>query len=96
MSEIKGPNLSLSNQPEKGKEPTAPNWRNTLLGVGMFLIIIALFVGAATKEAGGVAPKLILTLGFGVMAVSIVATIVNSIKSKMNGGHDKRVVDSRS
>jgi len=95
MSESKGPNLSLSDQQEKGKEPTAPNWRNTLLGVGMFLIIIALFVGAATKEAGGVAPKLILTLGFGVMAVSIVATIVNSIKSKLNSGN-KRVVDSRS
>lgn len=96
MSETKGPNLSLSNQPEKSKESPTQNWRSTLLGVGMFLIIIALFVGAATKEAGGVAPKLILTLGFGVMAVSIVGTIVNSIKSKINGGHEKKLADSRS
>lgn len=95
MAEIKGPSLTVGNKPEKSKEPTTPNWRNTLLGAGMFLIIIALFVGAATKEAGGIAPKLILMAGFGVMAVSIIATIVNSIKSKMNGGA-KRVVDSRS
>lgn len=95
MAEIKGPSLRVDDKREDGKAPTAPNWRNTLLGVGMFLIIIALFVGAATKEAGGVAPKLILTAGFGVMAVSILATIIKAVKSKMNGG-DKKVVESRS
>jgi hypothetical protein len=95
MAEIKGPSLHVGNAPEKSNEPTTPSWRNTLLGAGMFLIIIALFVGAATKEAGGMAPKIILTAGLGVMAVSIIATIVNSIKTRMSGG-PKTIVDSRS
>jgi hypothetical protein len=45
---------------------------------------VALFVGAAAKEAAGVIPKLFLLAGLLMLAISTVAGIVHSLASKLN------------
>lgn len=81
MSDAK---IRPSGQAGMSKEAPAASWRNNLLGVGVVCMFVALFVGAAAKEAAGVIPKLFLLAGLLMLAISTVAGIVHSLASKLN------------
>jgi hypothetical protein len=49
-------------------------------------MFVALFVGAAAKEAAGVVPRLLLLAGLLMLAISTVAGIIQSLASKLNRG----------
>ena len=90
MPENKQTDLHVKGGSEK-KDASPPNWRSTLLGVGMFTIIVALFVGAASKDAAGLAPKIIGAIGLSMMVVAILANIAKSVLAKMNAGREASV-----
>lgn len=81
--------MSPSGQDGPGKKAPASNWRTTLVGVGIFCIIGAVFVGAISKEAGGMAPKVLAIAGALLLAISIAWTLISSVLSKLNRGRWK-------
>jgi len=83
MSDTK---VTLGDQASTGKEASASNWRNTLAMAGMFCIMVGVFVGAASKEVGGVAPKVLAIAGALLIAISLVAGIINFVSSRLNRG----------
>jgi hypothetical protein len=83
MSDAK---IRPSGQAGLSKDAPASSWRNKLLGVGVACMFVALFVGAAAKEAAGVVPRLLLLAGLLMLAISTVAGIIQSLASKLNRG----------
>ena len=61
-------------------------WRQTLVGVGMFCLVIALFASAGLKESGGLVGKIIGGVGLMLMAVGIVGNLMHAISSRKNRG----------
>jgi hypothetical protein len=92
MSDTK---ITLGNQAGTGKETPASKWRNTLAIAGMFCIMAGVFVGAASKEAGGVAAKFLAIAGALLIAISIVTAAINAVSSRLNRGKGTSV-ESRS
>ena len=66
----------------KAAERAPMTWRQTLLGVGMFCLIAALFVGAGLKESGALASKIIGGVGLAMVVVALVANLIHAISSK--------------
>ncbi len=68
--------------------PAAPGsrWRNVTLSIGFFCILLALFIGAAMKEGRSLAPKYLALAGLALIAISAVASLINRISRKANGG----------
>jgi len=83
MSDTK---ITPGDQAGMGKEAPASNWRNRLAIAGMFCIMVGVFVGAASKEVGGGAPKLLAIAGALLIAISLVAGIINLVSSRLNRG----------
>lgn len=83
MPEIK---RSPSGQGGPSREASVSDWRTTLVGIGIFCIIAAVFVGAMSKGAGGIAPKLLATAGSLILGISIVWTIINAVLSRLHRG----------
>jgi hypothetical protein len=83
MSDTK---ISPSGQAGLSREAPASNWRRILGMAGMFCIMVGVFVGAASKEVGGVAAKLLATAGVLLIAISLVAAIINVVSSRLNRG----------
>lgn len=69
---------------QKAPEPPR-SWRQTVLAIGMFCLLGALAVGAAMKGQGSI-PKLLGILGFFLMGVSILGSIVASLSSRLKSG----------
>ena len=63
-------------------------WRQTLIGVGMFSLVIALFVaiGFKEKESAVLAGKILGGVGLATMAVGLVANVIHAISSKAKRG----------
>lgn len=68
---------------EIAKSGEKMGWRKALLGVGFFLIIAALFVGAGMKESGGMIAKPMALAGFAMILISLLGQGVSFIKSKV-------------
>jgi len=58
-------------------------WSRAMLGVGVFVIIAALFVGAGMKEGGGMIPKYMAFAGLGLIVISLVGRGVSFFTSKV-------------
>ncbi len=61
-------------------------WRNALMAGGFFCFLIALFVGAAMKEAAGRAPMYLALLAIALILVSAIASLINWISLKGSRG----------
>jgi len=63
-------------------------WRQTLIGIGMFLLVIALFVAIGFKERASVVlvGKMLGGVGLVTIAVGLVANVVHAIASKAKRG----------
>ena len=63
-------------------------WRQTLIGVGMFSLVIALFVAIGFKEQASVVlvGKILGGVGLATMAVGLVANVIHAISSKATEG----------
>jgi len=68
------------------KETPPMNWRNKLSILGMFCILVGVFIGAASKEAAGAAPKFLGIAGGVLIAISIVAAVINAVSSRLISG----------
>lgn len=63
-------------------------WRQTLIGVGMFSLVIALFVAIGFKERATavLVGKILGGVGLATMAVGLVANVIHAISSKAKRG----------
>ena len=68
-----------------GRESGKMDWRRALLGAGFVLILLAVGVGAVSKQGGGSAPQLLGAVGFLLIGISLVASIITSLRSKLTG-----------
>jgi len=78
--------INTGHQPEIdsiAKEPLPLGWRRTCMGLGLFMMVFALFAAASGKETGSLLAKVLLVVAFLLIAVPIVTNIVNSVLSKM-------------
>ena len=62
-------------------------WRQAAIGVGIFLLVAALFLSAGAKGALGVLPAYVAGAGLLLMAASIVAGIVGWVSAKQRARH---------
>ena len=62
-------------------------WRQGAIGVGIFLLVAALFMSAGAKGALGVLPAYVAGAGLLLMAASIVAGIVGWVSAKQRARH---------
>lgn len=67
-----------------GRESDKTDWRRVLLGAGFVLVLLAVGVGAALKQ-GGQVPQVLGAVGFLLIGISIVASIITSLWSKVTG-----------
>lgn len=63
-------------------------WPRVLLGVGVFAIIAALFIGAGMKESGGMIAKYVALAGFAFIVISLLGQGVAVIISKVRSGRE--------
>jgi hypothetical protein len=78
--------VNTGRQPEIdsiAKRPVPLGWRRTSMGLGLIMMVCALFAAAAGKETGSLLAKVLLVVAFLLIAVPIVTNIVNSVLSKM-------------
>ncbi|MEI8190327.1 MAG: hypothetical protein WCI75_11480, partial [candidate division NC10 bacterium] len=68
-----------------GRESDKMDWRRVLLGAGFVLILLAVGVGAVLKQGGGQAPQVLGAVGFLLIGISLVASIITSLWSKVTG-----------
>ncbi len=61
-------------------------WRNTLMAIGFFCILGALFIGASMKEAAGNVPKLLAFGAFALIVISGVWALIDRISHKRSRG----------
>ena len=69
------------------KKPAEFGWRQGAIGVGIFLLVAALFLSAGAKGALGVLPAYVAGAGLLLMAASIVAGIVGWVSAKQRARH---------
>ncbi len=83
MADIK---VGIGNQETLTTAAPGSKWRNVMLSIGFFCILAALFIGAAMKEGRGLAPRYLALVGLALVVVSAVASLINWISRKANGG----------
>ncbi len=83
MADIK---VGIGNQETLTTAAPGSKWRNVTLSLGFFSILLALFIGAAMKEGKSLAPKYLALTGLALIAISVVASLINWISRKANGG----------
>ncbi len=83
MADIK---VGTGNQGTLTTAAPGSKWRNVTLSIGFFCVLLALFIGAAMKEGRGLAPKYLALGGLGLIVISAVASLINWISLKANGG----------
>ena len=66
------PKAERSDQGVVNKAAPGSKWRNTLMAIGFFCMLGALFIGASMKEAAGGIPKV---LGLGAIALILISGI---------------------
>ena len=76
--------ITLGDQPKGSKEAPASDWRRILGMVGFVCIMAGVVIGAVSR--GGAAAKLLGLGGIVVIAISIAASIINQMSSKLNRG----------
>ncbi len=83
MSDIK-----LTHGESEATEKKAPEigWRQTTLGAGVFLLVVSLFVSAGAKGSLGRLPAYVACLGIVLVAVPIVAGVLDRLFAKISGG----------
>jgi hypothetical protein len=79
--------------PSKPSESSGMAWPRIVLVVGLFLVFLALGLGAALKESAGLAPKVLVVAGVAFMALGGLAYLVVFLKAKLNG---KRATPAKS
>jgi hypothetical protein len=72
--------------PGQAVERGPMTWRQTLIGIGMFSLVIALFVAIGLKESGALAGKVLGGIGLAMITVGLVANVIHAISSKVKGG----------
>ena len=78
--------VNTGHQPEIdsiAKEPLPLGWRRTCMGLGLFMMVVALFAAASGNETAGLLGKPLLVVAFVLIAVPIAVDIVNSVSSKI-------------
>ena len=65
-------NAGPGDQEGVNKSNAVPGWRTTLMTIGFFSILVALFIGASMKDAAGNLPKF---LAFGAIALIVISGI---------------------
>jgi uncharacterized membrane protein len=77
----------------QGVEREPMTWRQALIGIGLFSLVIALFVTIGFKERASVVlvGKILAGVGLATMAVGLVATAIHAMASKVTRG---RATDS--
>jgi hypothetical protein len=66
-----------------GKEAPPMGWRRSSVGLGMFVMVCALLAMASGNQVARFLGKLLVIVAFLLMAVPVVAIIVNSVSSKI-------------
>jgi hypothetical protein len=61
-------------------------WRTTLMTIGFFCILAALFIGASMKEAAGNVPKFLAFGAFALIVISGVWALIDRIFHKESRG----------
>ena len=61
-------------------------WRQAVLGAGVFLLVVSLFISAGAKGALGSLPAVVAGLGCALIVVSGVAGVLDWLSSKKGGG----------
>jgi hypothetical protein len=79
MSDIK-----LTHGEIEATEKKAPEfgWRQATLGVGVFLLVVSLFMSAGAKGSLGRLPAYVACLGIVLLAVPMVAGVMDRLSSK--------------
>ncbi len=83
MADIK---VGTGNQETLTAAAPGSKWRNVTLSIGFFCVLLALFIGAAMKEGRSLAPKYLALGGLALIVISAVASLINWISLKANGG----------
>ena len=83
MADIK---IGIGDQEIQNKVAPRSGWRRVLLTTGFFCMLVALFIGAAMKEAGSAVPRFLAVGGLVMVAISAAASLFNWISLKTNGG----------
>ena len=65
-------NAGPGDQEGVNKSNAVPGWRTTLMTIGFFSILVALFIGASMKESAGAVPKY---LAFGALALFVICGV---------------------
>ncbi len=70
------------------KQPPELGWRQGVLGVGVFLLVVSLFVSAGAKGALGWLPSIIACIALGLIVVPAVAGVIEWLSSKKRARKD--------
>lgn len=79
MAEVQGQEFKVA----KDVQVRARTWRTAVMGIGWFMLLLALVVGRVTD--GGIAGRVIGIAGLVCLGVGLVGVIVNLVVSKLNG-----------
>lgn len=74
----------LGDQEHPDTATPGSRWRSTLLTIGFFCILAALFIGASMKEAAGGLPKFLALGGFALFAICGIWALIDRISHKRN------------
>ena len=83
------PNKTLTNPLLEANRPaneiSPMDWRRSSLGVGLFMLVCALFAVGSGKDLGRLLGKILLIPALLLMVVPIVLLIANSLSSMIKG-----------
>jgi hypothetical protein len=79
MAELKA-GIGVEETPNK--PAPGSGWRHVLLTTGFFCMLVALFIGAAMKEAGSGVPRFFAIGGLSLITISAVGSLINWISLK--------------
>ena len=68
------------------KKATEFGWRQATLGIGVFFLVVSLFMSAGAKGSLGRLPAYVACLGIVLLAVPMVAGVIDRLSSKKGGG----------
>jgi hypothetical protein len=88
MSEIKP---TQGNIVPADKQAPEMGWRQGVLGVGVLLLVVSLFVSAGAKGALGRPPLVLACVAIVLIIVPAVAGVIEWLSSKKGGGKDTSV-----
>lgn len=80
------PTAGLGDQEHLNTATSGSRWRTTLLTIGFFCILVALFIGASMKEAAGGLPKFLALGGFALFVISGIWALIDRMSHKASGG----------